>query len=385
VNAVLAHRRLRSFLTTLSLAVGSGSLIAVLGISTIVAGTITESLHALGDPGFFVSVDPDQEDPQSAQIRYGDAAALADADPTLLRAVFPSYQHTYALTANGSKVSARIVSADGADNASAQAGRLVNADDNAFARHVCVLSSVSANHLFGDANPLESFVHINGVRFLVVGVDQAHKTSFLGSMGPSDYAEIPYSTFHAALPDPVDVLRVVSLPGAQPLRVREAILAALHRLHGKRSFYAVDDAHAVILEIQRSLETVAFALSAINGIALLIAGVGIMNAMLAAVTERTREIGIRKAIGAADNAIFMQFLREAVVVSSIGCGIGALFGCAATAIAQNVIGNLLGPTTVPWPRLIMFAVAYSFLTGILFGTYPAIRARALEPIRALRI
>jgi putative ABC transport system permease protein len=381
---MLTHRRLRSFLTILSLAIGSGALIAMLGISMILSRAITESLDAFGDPGIFVSVDPDQDDPLSAQLRYSDAAALADANPALLLAVFPGFQHAYSITANGSKVSARVVSADGTENGAAQTGRLVNAQDNADARHICVLSPSSAHRLFGDADPLETFVRINGVRFLVVGVGQAHKASLLGSMGPSDYVDIPYTTFHSALRDPVEVLRVVSRPGVQPIRVREALQSTLRRLHGKRTSYTIEDAHAVIVVFKRALDTVTFALGAINGIALLIAGVGIMNAMLAAVTERTREIGIRKAIGADNNALFRQFLVEAVVVSSIGCAIGTILGCAVTVIVHAYIVRLLGPTTIPWPQLITLAVAYSFLTGLVFGTYPALRARAMEPMQALR-
>ena len=381
---MFARHKLRSFLTVLSVAIGSGSLIAVLGISMVLSRAITQSLNAFGDPGLFVSVDQDQEDPQSAQLRYSDAAALRDANPALVGAAFPGFQHAYNLTANGSKISALIISVDGSENGAAQKGRLVNAEDNAFARHVCVLSPSSAKRLFGDADPLETFVHINGIRFLVVGVGQAHKTSLLGSMGPSDYADIPYATFHTALPDPPDVIRVESRPGVQPIRVHEALQVTLRQRHGKRTSYTVEDAHAVIVLFKSALDTVTFALGAINGIALLIAGVGIMNAMLAAVTERTREIGIRKAIGADNNEIFMQFLIEAVVISSIGCGIGALFGCAATAIANGVIAKLLGPIMISWPRLITLAVAYSFLTGLVFGTYPALRARAMEPMRALR-
>lgn len=386
MNAMLAQHHLRSFLflTVLSLAIGSGSLIAVIGVSMMLTGAITESLNSFGDPGIFVSVDPDQEDPQSAQFDYGDAAALRDANPALLLAVFPVFQHAYSLTANGLRISTRIISADGGENGTAQTGRLVDSEDNAVAAHVCVLSASSAHHFFGDEDPLETFVRINGIRFRIVGVDKAHTTSLLGSMGPSDYVDIPYATFHAALPGPVDILRVVSRPGVEPIRVREALRATLRRLHGKRAFYTFEDAYAVIVVVKKALDTVVVALGTMNGIALIIAGVGSMNTMLAAVTERTREIGIRKAIGADNNAIFMQFLIEAVIVSSIGCGIGALLGCAATAIANGFIVKLLGPTMISWPRLISLAVAFSFLTGFTFGTYPALRAHGLKPMQALR-
>jgi putative ABC transport system permease protein len=384
VNATLARHRLRLFLTMLSLTIASGSIVAVLGISLTISDAIAGSLNALGTPAIFVSVDPDQDDPQSAQLRYDDAAALRDANPALLRAVFPGFQHPYRLTTQGAQISVTVLSADGDEGGSGQAGRLLNAQDNALARRVCVLSPSLTRRLFADADPLEASVRINGVRFLVVGVDQTQKSNLLDGLEPSEYAEIPYTTFHAVMPDPVTFLRVIAQPGAQAALVREALPTTLRRLHGKQASYTIGDAHTVILTFKKALGIITFSLGAIDGIALIIAGVGIMNVMLATVIERTREIGMRKAIGASDHAIFMQFLTEALVVSGIGCGAGALLGCVAAAVAHELIVKLLGPATIPWVQLTTIVVAFSFLTGLLFGTYPALRARALEPMQALR-
>jgi putative ABC transport system permease protein len=385
MNATLTRHRLRSFLTILSTAIGAGSIIAVLGIGMVLSDAITGSLNAFGDPGIFVSGDPDQSDPQSAQLRYGDAAALRDANPTLLRAVFPTFQRTYHIMTSLSDTIASVMSVDGDEAGAEHEGRFISAKDIASARRVCVLSASSAHRLFGDTNPLEAFVRINGTRFLVIGVLHAHEASVFNGMGPSEYAEIPYSIFPALTPGPIDLLRVIPRSGAQQARIRASILATLHRLHGKHATYTIEDAHGMILTFEKALGIITVAVAAIDAGALLIAGVGIMNVMLVTITERTREIGIRKTIGADENAIFAQFLTEAVIISSIGCGIGMVCGCTVTVIAHALIVKLLGPAPIPWAKLITLSLAFSLLTGIVFGTYPALRARALEPMQALRM
>jgi len=129
---------------------------------------------------------------------------------------------------------------------------------------------------------------------------------------------------------------------------------------------------------------VGYGLTAIGGVALLVAGIGIMNIMLVSVTERTREIGIRKAIGAAGRDITTQFLMEALILSLIGGGTGMVLGIAAVLLAYGVVSGLLGPAPIPWLLIVSVAVGFSTFVGVVFGTYPAIRAGKLDPIVALR-
>jgi putative ABC transport system permease protein len=136
--------------------------------------------------------------------------------------------------------------------------------------------------------------------------------------------------------------------------------------------------------INSVLATIAVGLTAIGGVALLVAGIGIMNIMLVSVTERTREIGLRKAIGATRGDIVWQFLLEAILLSFIGGGIGTLLGFLATVAAYSSVEKLVGPAPIPYLLIMSTSVGFSTVVGCVFGTYPAIRASRLDPIAALR-
>jgi putative ABC transport system permease protein len=132
------------------------------------------------------------------------------------------------------------------------------------------------------------------------------------------------------------------------------------------------------------LAAIAVGLTGIGGVALLVAGIGIMNIMLVSVTERTREIGLRKAIGASRADIAWQFLLEAILLSFIGGGIGTLLGFLATVAAYSSVEKLVGPAPIPYLLIMSTSVGFSTVVGCVFGTYPAIRASRLDPIAALR-
>jgi putative ABC transport system permease protein len=144
------------------------------------------------------------------------------------------------------------------------------------------------------------------------------------------------------------------------------------------------DATAQISAFNTVLNVIAGALSGIGGVALLVAGIGIMNIMLVSVTERTREIGLRKSIGATRGDIVLQFLLEAVLLSFLGGGIGTVLGFTATVLAYSSVAALVGPAPIPYLLIISVAVGFSTLIGCVFGTYPALRASRMDPIAALR-
>jgi putative ABC transport system permease protein len=129
---------------------------------------------------------------------------------------------------------------------------------------------------------------------------------------------------------------------------------------------------------------IAVGLTGIGGIALVVAGIGIMNIMLVSVTERTKEIGLRKSIGASGNDIALQFLLEAILLSLLGGGVGTVLGFGLVLTAYGYISNLVGPAPIPYLLIVSVAVGFSTLVGTVFGTYPALRASRLDPIVALR-
>ncbi|GAC1299262.1 MAG: ABC transporter permease [Vulcanimicrobiaceae bacterium] len=383
----LWRNRARSALTMLGMIIGTASVIAVLGIGNAASSGIKGSLDAFGNPGFFISVDPKQDDPAAAQIQYRDVATLVAQNAATLRYVFPNFQRTYHIKANGVDYVGSVTSQQDIvfDTLTLHEGRRMDAADIASAAHVTLLSQSLERRLFGtDGRALGQTVRINGNRFRIVGVYDELKAGIFTSTGQSDYIEIPYSTFHQIAPGPIDSLQVYPARGVTLPAVQEAVVATLRHVHGPRAQYSVQDAVAFLGAFERTIEVVGYGLTAIGGVALVVAGIGIMNIMLVSVTERTREIGIRKAIGGSSRDITLQFLMEAVILSLLGGGTGMVIGIATVLIAYGVVAGLLGPAPVPWLLITSIAVGFSVFVGVVFGTYPALRAGKLDPIEALR-
>ncbi|MGH7729566.1 MAG: ABC transporter permease, partial [Vulcanimicrobiaceae bacterium] len=383
----LWRNRTRSILTMLGMIVGTAAVIAVLGLGQAAAGGIGATLGEIGDPGFFVVPDPRQNDPAAAAIAYRDTAAVAAADGGLLSDVYPNYQRTMRMHANGKDDEGLVTSTSAhvGDSFPLREGRRIDARDIANAAHVCLLSQPLETRFFGaGAYALGKTVYLEGVPFHVIGVYDASKGSIFNNVGGSEYLEIPYTTFHQFVPGPIDWLTVYARPGVTLAQVRRAVVGTLQRLHGPRARYRIQDALAFIGAFERTIGVVTAGVTAIGAVALVVAGIGITNIMLVSVAERTREIGIRKAIGGSRRDIALQFLMEAVVLSLLGGALGMLFGILGVLAGVGLISGLLGAAPIPWVTIALTAAGFSALVGIVFGTYPAIRAGALDPIEALR-
>jgi putative ABC transport system permease protein len=382
----LWRNRARSILTMLGMIIGTASVITVLGIGNAASSGISSSLNAFGDPGYLVVVDPKQDDPDSAQIQYRDAATVLEQDQGVVRYVFPNYGRNYHIKANGIDYIGVVASQEDVvfDSLTLHEGRRIDVDDVRAAGHVTLMSQSLERRFFGGGQALGQVLRINGVRFRVIGVYDDLKASLFSNVGASEYIEIPYSTFHEIAPGPVDSLNVWAQPGVSNDDLRDSMVATLRHLHGPRAEYQLQDFNAFFGAFEKTIAVVGYGLTAIGGVALLVAGIGIMNIMLVSVTERTREIGIRKAIGAASGDITTQFLMEALILSLIGGGTGMVLGIAAVLLAYGVVSGLLGPAPIPWLLIVSVAVGFSTFVGVVFGTYPAIRAGKLDPIVALR-
>lgn len=380
------RNRARSVLTMLGMIIGTASVIAVLGIGRAASSGITAQLDAFGNPGFIISVDSKQDDPAAAQIQYRDVATLLSLDEATLQHVFPNFQRTYHIKANGVDYVGAVSSQQDVvlDTLTLHEGRRIDRGDVAAAAHVALLSQALERRLFGGGRALGATVRVNGARFLIVGVYDELKAGIFNNVGQSDYIEIPYSTFHALAPGPIDSLQVYPRPGVTLVQVHDAVIATLRHVHGPRAQYQVQDAVAFLSGFERVIAVVGYGLTAIGGVALVVAGIGIMNIMLVSVNERTREIGIRKAIGGSSRDITLQFLLEAIILSLLGGGTGMLLGIACVLLTYGVVAGLLGPAPIPWLLITSIAVGFSVFVGVVFGTYPAIRAGRLDPIEALR-
>ena len=380
------RNRARSILTMLGMIIGTASVIAVLGLGKAASGGISGTLQSFGDPGFIVSIDPRQDDPNAAAIQYRDVATLLERNPDLFRYVFPNYTRTYHIKSDTVDYVGLVYSQQDyiVDSLTLREGRRIDTADVQNDAHVTLLGQPLERRLFGATPGLGQIVRINGTRFRVIGVYDELKAGIFTSTGQADYIEIPYSTYHDLAPGTVDSLSIYPQPAVTLAQVRDAAIETLRHSHGPRAQYVVQDAIAFLDAFNKVLSVVGDGLTAIGGVALLVAGIGIMNIMLVSVTERTREIGIRKAIGGSARDIATQFLMEAVILSAIGGGMGMLIGILGVLLGYNVVASVLGPAPIPWLLIVSIAVGFSTLVGVVFGTYPAIRAGKLDPIEALR-
>ena len=380
------RNRTRSILTMLGMIIGTSSIIAVLGVSRAASGGITSTLSSFGDPGITIAPDPNQDDPAAAAIQYRDARTVATDLGPLLSYIEPSYTRQFKLRWNGKSTTTFVASASPRSQVSLtmRDGRRMEDDDVTTGAHVCLITSELGAKLFKGTPPVGQAIDMGPTRCTVIGVYGEVKSSLFNSIGASDFALIPYTTFHRIAPGPADSLTVYAAPGVEVGRVSEAIDNVLRRLHGPRAAYATQDNTAAVGTFNTILGVIAAGLSAIGGVSLIVAGIGIMNIMLVSVTERTREIGLRKAIGAKRGDVALQFLLEAILLSLIGGGIGMAIGFLGTLGGYAAVESVVGPAPIPWLLIMSVAVGFSMVVGCVFGTYPAIRAARMDPIAALR-
>jgi putative ABC transport system permease protein len=376
----------RSLLTMLGMIIGTASIIAVLGVSRAASGGITGTLASFGDPGFAIVADRSQDDPAAAAIQYRDVRTVAAAAGALIKHIEPSYLRTMTLRANGVSTSTYVFSASEyhPDTVQLREGRRIELNDLVSAAHVCTLTAPLADRFFHGESALGRIVRIGGPRCTVVGVYAEIKGGFFSQIAGAESLELPYTTLHDMVPGPIDQLQVYAANGVAMGRASDAITDVLHRLHGARAKYVTQDNAGALQAFDTILNVIATGLTAIGGVALLVAGIGIMNIMLVSVTERTREIGLRKAIGARRADIALQFVLEAILLSFMGGAIGTVLGYLLTLAAHNPVEALVGPAPIPYGLIIAVSTGFSALVGCVFGTYPAIRAARLEPIEALR-
>ncbi|HEV3141969.1 MAG TPA: ABC transporter permease, partial [Vicinamibacterales bacterium] len=348
------RNRTRSILTMLGMIIGTSSIIAVLGISRAASGGITGTLNSFGNQGVTIGVDPNQDDPRAASIQYRDVRTIEADAGSLLAHVEASYQRNMRMRANGvTTTSIALSDSDYHDDTlQMREGRRFTADDVASGAHVCNVTSQLADKLFKNGPATGRSIEIGGTRCRLIGVYAELKGGIFNSAGGNELLFLPYTTFHQIAPGPTDGVLLFVAPGETVDRASDAVDTVLRRLHGSRAQYITTDNQAQLQTFNSILGIIAIGLTAIGGVALIVAGIGIMNIMLVSVTERTREIGLRKAIGARRGDIALQFLLEAVLLSFMGGGIGTILGFLAAVAAYGYVQALVGPAPIPYLLII---------------------------------
>ena len=382
----------RAFLTALGVVIGVASLVAVTAVSAGAQREVRDSIRRLG--GNVVKVDGEfiaigtQQSPTDRTITPADVADIG-ALP-MVTAVAP-HQSIESLTVSAGRNQATTflegvtTEYQTIQNQHAVQGRLLTHTDVSFGRPVAVLGLDLADRLFPGENPLGQMVRVGNVEFDVVGIQNRRGKLADENLDNRIFVPLPLVTrvILGGGPNTVHVDVLVRSEGEidPAIGAVEDLLRENHKLpESYPDDFSAEDQASIVKEAQRATTTFRILTFTLGGIALLVGGIGIMNMMLVSVRERTREIGIRKSVGATPRTVQGQFLIEALVLSVLGGIVGVLAGIAAT----DSIGTFAGWQTIVASSSILFAFSTALAVGLFFGFYPARRAARLDPISALR-
>jgi putative ABC transport system permease protein len=390
VYSLLANK-LRSFLAVLGIIIGVGAVIAMLAIAGGAKAQVLQSISSMGTQ--LLVVRPAQRGSGGVMtgtqqnLTIEDAEAILREVPDVLqvapvvsgRAQLKHFDNNSNCSVFGTTITYFPIRAFELEK-----GRLYTDAEEDRLAHVVILGPVTAEALMGNADPIGAIIKMNGLNFEVIGVTKAKGDQ--GWFNPDDNAFVPTQTAMKHLFG-LDYLREIDIQcrqGADLNKVQDEVTAVLRRRHrimpDMENDFEIRNQAEMLNTASEVTRTFTILLGAVAGISLLVGGIGIMNIMLVTVTERTREIGVRKAIGAKDRDILRQFLFEAILMS----GLGGVVGVAAGLGAAKAIATLTEFTTVTQPQSVILAMLFAAGVGIFFGYYPARRAAKLNPIEALR-
>ena len=393
VQSILKNK-MRSLLTMLGIVIGVGAVIVMVAVGQGAQSRIEQQIQNLGTNMIVITPGSSQQGGVSQGAGTFNRLSLADAEKLKreggqLSAVTPViFTRSQAIGGQGNwRTIINGVSTDWQTirDWPLKSGTFFSETDVRSMRKVAVLGSTVANNLFLGADAVGQQVQLRGVPFTVIGVLETKGQTASGT-DQDDVIVVPYTTAQSRLsgsPRIWQILAATYSPADIPAAQQEikTLMRESHRL-------GADDEDDFTIRNQTELaeaasgttQVMSYLLAAIASISLLVGGIGIMNIMLVSVTERTREIGIRMAIGARGSDVLTQFLIESVVMSLLGGIIGLLVGFAGAAI----LGKMTGWSTATPPEAVAIAVVFSAAVGIFFGFYPARKAASLNPIQALR-
>jgi len=388
--AVLFGNKLRSLLTIVGLIIGVAAVIAIQVLGRGMAGAIDGLLGGMSDNSFVIFPNPQQRDVNAAAIKLVDLQTIRDEVPGIVDAVPVAGIND--LVRNGHHEGRYRISPESAipfNTLPVLYGRHIDQSDIDAAANVTVLQHDAYVRLFPEGgDPTGRSVYAGPNRFLVIGVLQAPKQGFLNVNFAGEVA-IPWTTYVSRYlrGNTLFAARFVVADPSTIETTETAVIKQLRVMRDKPDLqYQSFDKSQLTGGINGVFNAMTLIVALIGAVSLLVAGIGIMNIMLVSVAERTREIGVRKAIGARRSQVLLQFFIEAALLCGIGCAIGWAIGLAlGTAVDRFAIVKLAG-TVPPLPLIetIVIAGAFAAVVTLAFGTYPAFRAASLDPIEALR-
>ena len=390
--ASLIANKMRSILTMLGIIIGVAAVIALVSIGNGVKQDIQNSISSLGSNLLMVmpgaprtpGVRPSAGSMKSLKVSDYEAISKLDG----VRAASPMTNGSYVViyqnknwTTSVSGVSYNYLDVN---NWSMKSGRFLSEKNVQNRERVAVVGKTVVKNLFGDEDPVGAEIRVKNIPFRIIGVLNSKGSGAMGN-DQDDMVIIPYTTAMERV-EGVDYLRMIYVVGKDENgidRLQSDIENLLRVRHGIKDTnlddFNIQNMNSIMETMEETTGTLTLFLGAVAAISLVVGGIGIMNIMLVSVTERTREIGVRKALGATYSVIVTQFLIEAIVISLMGGIIGIILGIG----SSKLIGMASGMSTVISVPTIVMSFAFSMAIGLIFGIYPARKAAKLNPIDAL--
>ena len=390
----LKANKLRALLTMLGIIIGTGAVITMIALGSGARKAVENNISLMGANLLFIR--PESEGPGHVHMAGGTGASLTETDalviprecPSVL-AVAPEVYSGQQVKFGNSNWNTRVVGTypeyEWIRNAPCASGSYFTQADNVVRRRVCVVGPTVAQNLFGEgADPVGQTIKIRNINFEIVGLLKMKGAQGWGNT--DDQIIVPLSTAQKRLMggnniSSIDVRAVDQASMDRATLEIESVLRRRHKLQpGQDNNFSIMSQSDVMATLGETTKTFTMLLASIALVSLIVGGIGIMNIMLVSVTERTREIGVRKAIGGRRRDILTQFLIESVTLSLGGGILGIMIGIA----GASALSHFAGWNTLISPQAVALAFGFSFVVGVFFGYYPARKAANLDPIEALR-